>query len=137
MKQEVKVTDEAGNVQQCAVIRGCFMEGKSASLGLALLYATGNEGKLYVMDADFVKALLKDINELNSIIHNDVLNNNEVRNQPLQLPDVSSRASKIKKARDIASKIFMLYDEKDKTGHWELDKATDAIYAYIKELEQP
>ena len=48
---------------------------------------------------------------------------------------VISRASKIKKARDIAGKIFMLYDEKDKTGHWELDKATDAIYAYIKELE--
>ena len=68
MKQEVKVTDEAGNVQQCAVMRGCFMEGKSASLGLALLYATGNEGKLYVMDADFVKALLKDINELNAFL---------------------------------------------------------------------
>ena len=49
---------------------------------------------------------------------------------------VISRASKIKKARDIAGKIFMLYDEKNKTGHWELDKATDAIYAYIKELEQ-
>ena len=49
---------------------------------------------------------------------------------------VISRASRIKKARDIAYKIFMLYDEKDKTGHWELDKATDAIYAYIKELEQ-
>lgn len=49
---------------------------------------------------------------------------------------VISRASKIKKARDIAGKIFMLYDEKDKKGHWELDKATDAIYAYIKELEQ-
>ena len=75
MKQEVKVTDEAGNVQQCAVMRGCFMEGKSASLGLALLYATGNEGKLYVMDADFVKALLKDINELNAIVHKDVINN--------------------------------------------------------------
>ena len=53
----------------------------------------------------------------------------------VKLP-VISRASKIKKARDIAGKIFMLYDEKDKTGHWELDKATDAIYAYIKELEQ-
>jgi hypothetical protein len=51
-------------------------------------------------------------------------------------PPVISRASKIKKARDIAGKIFMLYDEKDKTGHLELDKATDAIYAYIKELEQ-
>jgi hypothetical protein len=49
---------------------------------------------------------------------------------------VISPASKIKKARDIAGKIFMLYDEKDKTGHWELNKATDAIYAYIKELEQ-
>lgn len=49
---------------------------------------------------------------------------------------VISRASKIKKAKDIASKIFMLYDENDKKGHWELDKATDAIYAYIKELEQ-
>ena len=49
---------------------------------------------------------------------------------------VISRDSKIKKARDIAGKIFMLYDEKNKTGHWELDKATDAIYAYIKELEQ-
>lgn len=64
MKQEVKITDESGNVQQCAVMRGCFMEGKSASLGLALLYATGNEGKLYVMDADFVKALLTDINNV-------------------------------------------------------------------------
>lgn len=52
-----------------------------------------------------------------------------------KLPVISS-ASKIKKARDIAGKIFMLYDEKNKTGHWELDKATDAIYAYIKELEQ-
>lgn len=50
--------------------------------------------------------------------------------------DVISRASKIKKARDIVGRIFMLYDEKDKTGHWELNKATDAIYAYIKELEQ-
>lgn len=49
---------------------------------------------------------------------------------------VISRASKIKKARDIAGRIFMLYDEKDKTGHWELDKATDAIYAYIRELER-
>jgi len=49
---------------------------------------------------------------------------------------VISRASKIKKARDIAGKIFVLYDEKDKTGDWELNKATDAIYAYIKELEQ-
>jgi len=49
---------------------------------------------------------------------------------------VISRASKIKKARDIAGRIFMLYDEKDKTGHWELDKAMDVIYAYIKELEQ-
>lgn len=75
MNQKVKVTDESGNVQQCAVLRGCFMEGKSASLGLAILYATGNEGKLYVMDADFVKALLKDISELNAIIHKDVLNN--------------------------------------------------------------
>jgi hypothetical protein len=27
------------------------------------------------MDCDFVKALLKDINELNAIIHKDVLNN--------------------------------------------------------------
>ncbi len=49
---------------------------------------------------------------------------------------VISRASKIKKARDIAGKIFMLHDQNDKTGHWELNKATDAIYAYIKELEQ-
>lgn len=64
MKQKVKITDEAGNTQQCAVMRGCFMEGKSASLGLALLYATGNEGKLYVIDADFVKALLTDINNM-------------------------------------------------------------------------
>ena len=83
MKKEVKVTDEAGNVKQCAVMRGCFMEGKSASLGLALLYATGNEGKLYVMDADFVKALLKDINELNAIIHKDVLNNNAGQSEQL------------------------------------------------------
>jgi hypothetical protein len=54
----------------------------------------------------------------------------------LEQPAVISRASKIKKARDIAGKIFAMYDEKDKTGHWELNKATDAIYAYIKELEQ-
>jgi hypothetical protein len=49
---------------------------------------------------------------------------------------VISRASKIKKARDIAGRIFMLYDEKNKIGHWELDKATDAVYAYIRELEK-
>lgn len=49
---------------------------------------------------------------------------------------VISRASKIKKAMDIAGKIFMLYDEKDKTGQLELNRASDAIYAYIKELEQ-
>lgn len=62
--------------------------------------------------------------------------NNTTRPQhDAKLPVVGS-ASKIKKARDIAGKIFMLYDEKDKKGHWELDKATDAIYAYIKELEQ-
>ena len=60
----------------------------------------------------------------------------ENETKPLKQPAVISRASRIKKARDIAYKIFMLYDEKDKTGHWELDKATDAIYAYIKELEQ-
>lgn len=49
---------------------------------------------------------------------------------------VISHASKIKKARDIVGTLFMLYDENDKTGHLELDKATDSIYAYIKELEQ-
>lgn len=63
------------------------------------------------------------------------LDNTTEPQHDVKLP-VISRASKIKKARDIAGKIFMLYDEKDKTGHWELDKATDAIYAYIKELEQ-
>lgn len=63
------------------------------------------------------------------------LKQNKEPQHDAKLP-VISRASKIKKARDIAGKIFMLYDEKDNTGHWELDKATDAIYAYIKELEQ-
>lgn len=48
---------------------------------------------------------------------------------------MKSKITKINKARDIAGKIFMLYDENDKTGHWELNKATDAIYAYIKEIE--
>jgi hypothetical protein len=56
--------------------------------------------------------------------------------KPLKQPAVISRASRIKKARDIAGRIFMLYNEKDKTGDWELNKATDAIYAYIRELEQ-
>lgn len=60
----------------------------------------------------------------------------ENETKPLKQPAVIGRASRIKKARDIAGKIFMLYDKKDKTGHWELNKATDAIYAYIKELEQ-
>ena len=60
----------------------------------------------------------------------------ENETKPLKQPAVISRASKIKKARDIAGKIFTMYDEKDKTGQWELDKATDAIYAYIRELEQ-
>jgi hypothetical protein len=60
----------------------------------------------------------------------------ENETKPLKQTAVISRASKIKKARDIARKIFMLHDEKDKTGYWELNKATDAIYDYIKELEQ-
>ncbi len=63
------------------------------------------------------------------------VNNTTEQQHDAKLP-VISRASKIKKARDIAGKIFMLYDEKDKTGQWELNKATDAIYAYIKELDQ-
>ena len=63
------------------------------------------------------------------------VNNTTKLQHDTELP-IISRASKIKKARDIAGKIFMLYDEKNKTGHWELNKATDAIYAYIKELEQ-
>lgn len=56
--------------------------------------------------------------------------------KPLKQPAVISRASKIKKARDISGRIYMLYDENDKTGHWELNKAADAISAYIRELEQ-
>lgn len=55
--------------------------------------------------------------------------------KPLKQPAVISRASRIKKARDIAGRIFALYCEDDKTGDWELNKATDSIYAYIKELE--
>jgi hypothetical protein len=58
------------------------------------------------------------------------------QNPALRKTAVISRASKIKKARDIAGRIFAMYDEDDKTGHWELNKATDAIYAYIRELEQ-
>lgn len=61
---------------------------------------------------------------------------NEAQNPPLSKGAVISRASKIKKARDISGRIYMLYDEKDKTGHWELNKAADAISAYIRELEQ-
>ena len=49
---------------------------------------------------------------------------------------MTTKKNKIKKAKDIAGSIFMLYDESDKTGHWELNKATDAIYAYIKEIEE-
>ena len=60
----------------------------------------------------------------------------ENETKPLKQPAVISRASRIKKARDIAGRIFMLYEETDKTGDWELNKATDAIYAYIRELEQ-
>lgn len=59
----------------------------------------------------------------------------ENETKPLKQPTVISRASRIKKARDIAGRIFALYCENDKTGSWELDKATDAIYSYIKELE--
>ena len=61
MKYKVKITDESGNVQQCSIMLGCHVVDKSASLGLALSYALGDNSKLYVMDADFVKGLLKDI----------------------------------------------------------------------------
>ena len=47
-----------------------------------------------------------------------------------------NRASRIKKARGIAGEIFALYEQNDKIGQWELDKATDAIYSYISELEK-
>lgn len=57
-------------------------------------------------------------------------------NPPLIKGAVISRASKIKKARDISGRIYLLYDENDKIGHWELNKAADAISAYIRELEQ-
>ena len=43
--------------------------------------------------------------------------------------------SKIKKAKDIARRIYILYDSNEKIGNWELDIATDAIYKYIKELD--
>jgi ATP-dependent DNA ligase len=69
MKKLVKVIDETGNIQECVVLQGTYMEGKSASLGLALLYSVRNEDNLYVIDVDFVKAILDDINKLNNIIH--------------------------------------------------------------------
>lgn len=72
----------------------------------------------------------KQIFKMSTELKNKDLNSNDAK-----LP-VMRRASKIKKAKDIVGRIFILYDEKDKTGHWELNKATDAIYAYIKELEQ-
>jgi hypothetical protein len=77
MKQVVKVINENNIIQECAVLRGCHMEDgkRNASLALALLYATGNEDKLYVMDVDFVKLILKDISELNAVIHKTVITN--------------------------------------------------------------
>lgn len=69
-------------------------------------------------------------------------NNDNEQNAKKHLTDkfgegsVISRVSRINRAKDIAGRILMLYDEKDKTGDWELNKATDAIYDYIRELEQ-
>ena len=45
-------------------------------------------------------------------------------------------ASRIEKAKDIAGQIFELYSEDTKYANWDLDKATDAIYSYIKQIEQ-
>ena len=59
------------------------------------------------------------------------------------IPDVISSASeKVAKAKDIVAEIYSLYHyHKDGYqpkgyGNWELNKATDAMYAYIKEIEQ-
>ena len=51
------------------------------------------------------------------------------------LSEKESRTYRTKKARNIAGEIFALYNQGDKIGRWELDRATDAIYAYIKELD--
>ena len=63
--------------------------------------------------------------------------------KPLEQPAVISSAfEKIEKARSIVAEIYSLYHY-HKDGHkpsgygnWELNKATDAMYAYIKEMEQ-
>ena len=63
--------------------------------------------------------------------------------KPLKQPAVISSASeRIEKARDIVAQIYSLYHHHEDGykpsgyGNWELNKATDAMYAYIKEMEQ-
>lgn len=67
MRPSVKVVAEDGEEKEVRLLEGKYMEGKSATLALALTYSTGE--KMIAMDAEFVKAILKDINDLNQLIH--------------------------------------------------------------------
>ena len=67
---KVQPTSENGNDVKPIVMRGCDLKGKGSMLALSLTYANAGYKGEFTLDAEFVKALLKEYTDVTLPTHN-------------------------------------------------------------------
>ena len=69
-EKNVDPTSKSGNDAKPIVMRGCDLKGKGSMLALSLTYANAGYKGEFTLDAEFVKALLKEYTDVTLPKHN-------------------------------------------------------------------